>query len=246
MHKRRAARPAAARPSGAKAAVAQASQLTSRALCALLRTADSSLLEDDGGDGRSLLLPELRLSIARPSELSFEEQDALFALLETNMRALYETSKSGWDAAEKRGEMYDPASRFLLLRPRDAGVASTLGGFLLFRFDTERCAIADPDGRAGGLVEVGYCYELQVDAASRGAGLGKVLMRHFEALALHAGMRKTMLTVFTSNECARRFYRHIGYGEDAITPARTLGPGESLSDYDYEILSRPLDWRGSR
>jgi hypothetical protein len=35
-------------------------------------------------------------------------------------------------------------------------------------------------------------------------------MRHFEALALHAGMRKTMLTVFTSNECARRFYRHIG------------------------------------
>jgi GNAT superfamily N-acetyltransferase len=53
-------------------------------------------------------------------------------------------------------------------------------------------------------------YELQVDAASRGAGLGKVLMQHFEALALHAGMRKTMLTVFTSNEGARRFYRHIG------------------------------------
>ena len=34
-------------------------QLTSQALCALLRHADSSLLKDDGGDGRSLLLPEL-------------------------------------------------------------------------------------------------------------------------------------------------------------------------------------------
>jgi hypothetical protein len=34
-------------------------QLTSQALCALVRNADSSLLEDDGGDGRSLSLPEL-------------------------------------------------------------------------------------------------------------------------------------------------------------------------------------------
>jgi hypothetical protein len=52
--------------------------------------------------------------------------------------------------------MYDSASRFLLLRLREASAAPTLGGFLLFRFDTERCATADPDGRAGGLVEVGY------------------------------------------------------------------------------------------
>jgi hypothetical protein len=52
--------------------------------------------------------------------------------------------------------MYDRASRFLLLRPREAGATLMLGDFLLFRFDTERCATDDPDGRAGGLVEVGY------------------------------------------------------------------------------------------
>lgn len=49
----------------------------------------------------------------------------------------YETSHDGWDPEEKRKELFDRESRFIVLR---ADRSSPPLGYVIFRFDTEETA----------------------------------------------------------------------------------------------------------
>lgn len=94
----------------------------------------------------------------------------------------------------------------------------------------------EPDQR-GRARKVLYCYELQVSPRHQGVGLGSMLLGILEEEARRALKRPiVMLTCFTRNEAAMRFYLRHGYTPDPISPSQSLqGDSETV---EYEILSK--------
>ncbi|PBK77254.1 hypothetical protein ARMSODRAFT_270077 [Armillaria solidipes] len=129
------------------------------------------------------------------SELSKQLREDIFAMLETNIRDFYAQSSFGWDPTDKRKEMFDSLSRFVVARRPDT---QALSGYTIFRFEHEN----DSD--------MLYCYELQVSNASRRSGLGRKLMDLLGSIGESWRMRKIMLTVFEANDVALAFYFALG------------------------------------
>lgn len=179
--------------------------------------------------------------------------ERIFALLEANMRGMYEISGT-WDASFKRMELQHPKSRYLLAlhgddvphrrsrRIHGHTREPILQGFVMWRYDTDDTTPDDPFS-LGTVAPVAYwyvtymltfSYELQVADAWQGQGIGAQLLRTLEHLAWHAHMRKTMLTVFRINQRARSFYASHGYVTDATSPSNDDDEG-----HHYVILCKP-------
>nr|GAT54920.1 predicted protein [Mycena chlorophos] len=150
-------------------------------------------------------------------EMDGEIRDSIWALFEANMRVMYTASSFGWDPPTKRAELFNPLTRFVLVRGAGALVA-----FAAFRFEFE-------DGE-----NILYCYDLQVASAVRRQGLGRVLMQHLTKIGQDFKLRKLMLTVFESNTPARRFYESIGFQLDRGSPG-------DEDDEDYRIMYKTLN-----
>lgn len=88
--------------------------------------------------------------------------------------------------------------------------------------------------------EVIYCYEIHLLPTARGRKLGKLLMGHMEQIGRLVGLEKAMLTVFKSNETARRFYNVLGYSVDEYSPEPRRLRNGTIKDVDYVILSKFL------
>ncbi|GAA5834055.1 hypothetical protein JCM9279_004203 [Rhodotorula babjevae] len=179
-----------------------------------------------------------RLEVHSAKTLPPASRDWVWSLFERNMRSLYEAQQDGYDAREKRAEVFHSDSRFLILSPSPPAPGSRAApprlaplGFCIFRFDTEETASEDDDE----LCDVAYCYELQVENDEHGKGVGRALMDALERTARAWRMDKVMLTVFKANEQALAFYDKIGYAEDEIDPGRF-----GVLDVDYSILSKSL------
>jgi ribosomal protein S18 acetylase RimI-like enzyme len=82
----------------------------------------------------------------------------------------------------------------------------------------------------------GQIHSVIVDRASRGEGLGAVILRHLEHDALTLGRRRAVLQVISSNTAARGFYRAAGYIESACRP----GPVRRTLAYPSVIMQREL------
>ncbi|GAA94690.1 uncharacterized protein L969DRAFT_458926 [Mixia osmundae IAM 14324] len=149
----------------------------------------------------------LSIGLHSPSTLIRPQRDNVISLFERNMRNMYE-STGGYDAQAKREELFNAASRFLVVPPLEPN--QELQGYVMFRFDTEESL------RASRVYSVVYCYELQV--AVRRQGIGQRLMALLEQYAKHYRLQKVMLTVFKINVDALAFYRSLGYQEDEICP----------------------------
>jgi RimJ/RimL family protein N-acetyltransferase len=67
-----------------------------------------------------------------------------------------------------------------------------------------------------------WLYEIELDPAVRGRGLGRETMRAFEEHVRALGAEKVALNVFAGNEVARSLYRSLGYVEDAIHMSKPL------------------------
>ncbi|POW12973.1 hypothetical protein PSHT_07921 [Puccinia striiformis] len=177
-----------------------------------------------------------RIQIKRADELTTELKKQCFEIFETNMKQIYLRSSDGYKPKEKKRELFHPNSRFLLVstphEATDLEVTSLIQGFLMWRFDFEDCLSPEE-----GLVEVAYCYEIQLKAETRGKGLGKVLMEILERIGSSWEMKKVMLTVQTENETAVKFYRSLGFFPDEISPSQ-VGQPEGEPKADYEILSK--------
>lgn len=105
-------------------------------------------------------------------------KDQIYALLESNMRAMYETY-SEWNAVEKRTELEDPVSRFLLVVPKSYDARTTrrttrhsattvppLLGYVMWRYETYDALAHDSVAVPGeDQMEVAYWYAASSDAA---------------------------------------------------------------------------------
>lgn len=153
------------------------------------------------------------------SDLDESARSELVALFEVNMKAQYEASDWGYDAAAKREELFDPMARYLIARDASSGA---LAGFAHFRF------VDDEDA------DVLYVFELQMAPSMQRRGLGKFLMQLLLLVARKFAIELVVLTVFKSNGAALAFYREkMGFVIDETSPSACGDPSQS-----YEILSK--------
>lgn len=94
-------------------------------------------------------------------QIQKKDRNQLMSLLETNMKEYYDKTW-GWDRAEKTNEIFSNDSKFLILR---SASTQSIAAYIMFKFDWDD--LDEPEH------PVLFCYELQVDEAFRGTGLGK-------------------------------------------------------------------------
>lgn len=163
-------------------------------------------------------------SYASHSEIRNNERtrDWMYALTETNMRKMYEQTW-GWNSLEKRRELNHQNAKFVFAvekkkkRCDDDGSTKSEEemedeevpvAFAHFRFEVDDDDVASV-----------YIYELQVERTKKRLGLGRLLMRACEKIAVELGLKHMALTVLKKNEGARAFYEKIGYEETDHAPA---------------------------
>lgn len=162
-----------------------------------------------------------RIQCIKATDVSTKQRVTVMDILRDNMRVMYEECGWGWKEVEKRKEVFDKRSRFiLLLDPESEEVVA----YVIFRFEWD-----DEDEPE---YPVLYCYELQVAKSVQKVGAGLNLMRMLQRVASHYGMRKTSLTVFKTNDAAMQFYKKAGFIVDSNSPSNFGCPDEC-----YEILS---------
>ncbi|KAJ7487675.1 acyl-CoA N-acyltransferase [Mycena galericulata] len=144
-------------------------------------------------------------------------RNSIWSMFEANMRAMYTASSFGWDPPHKKGELFDPLSRFILVYP--ASGKRSLVAFTSFRFEFE-------EGQ-----NILYCYDIQVSKSSQRHGLGRTLMNHMGKIGADFGMDKIMLTVFKANKRALKFYDDLGFEMDQDSP-------DDDDEEDYKLLCK--------
>jgi ribosomal protein S18 acetylase RimI-like enzyme len=153
--------------------------------------------------------------------LTQQELTACLGLIELTSGQDYKQSRIGWNVAKKKAEMRDPAMMYILVRH------GAVGGE--FTYD-------DPPYEDRQVV---YLYEIHLHEHLRGMRLGSKLVAFVEEAARQAGISKTMLTVFTANSRARRWYEKLGYGKDACSPEDRVVRSRVVAA-DYVIMSKEL------
>lgn len=173
--------------------------------------------------------PDIQIARTDARTLTVTQLNACLDLIERTSAADYRNSESGWSRTNKRREMKLPNMRYILLFNESGGGAlPALVGFVSFMVTYE-------DG-----YEVVYIYEIHLNPAWQGKGLGKLLLGMVETIGANVGVVKTMLTVFKSNERAATWYHKSGYSTDEFSPpARRLRNGV-VKEPTYVILSKPL------
>ncbi len=162
------------------------------------------------------------------SELTPPSLDGVVDLVERNMKPHYGAT---WNRAEKAEELGDPKTRFLILRSSEG---DALLGFAAYQIVVEET------------VKVAYIYELQLEAATRGFGLGSELVREVEKEGRAAGALGLMLTVHTSNTLARRFYEGaLRFEVSPISPSACAPPALAART-GYEVMQLIWDEESRR
>ena len=158
------------------------------------------------------------------SNIHPEDLEACFKLVEFTSSLDYKSSSVGWSATQKREEMADPDMKYLLLTD---GTSYKVDGFLSFMLTRED------------ELPVIYCYEIHISPDLQGRGIGRKLMGLMENIGQQAGVKGSMLTVFTKNEVARKMYERMGYSihDSSPSPRRLRG---RIKEPDYQILWKTL------
>ncbi|TEB34953.1 acyl-CoA N-acyltransferase [Coprinellus micaceus] len=168
---------------------------------------------------RSTQALSVTYAMRKTNELGADNKVAVFGLLTNNMREMLQESSMGWSVSKKKREVFHTRSRFIIAHDAQ----SSLVAFSMFRFEKEdQCVVL-------------YCYELQVEEAMRGLGIGRSLLTQLESIGLAYGMDKIMLTVLKANQKSVKFYKSAGFRLDSSDPSRF---GDCRQD--YEILCKWL------
>jgi len=81
--------------------------------------------------------------------------------------------------------------------------------------------VADRDGENGGPRHL-FVYEIRLEEAARGHGIGRAAMQLAEDVARERGFGRIELNVFGGNDVARGLYRSLGYDEIAVYMGKDL------------------------
>lgn len=150
------------------------------------------------------------------------------SLIEQTSAEDYRNSEIKWSKPKKRKEMMLPDMRYVVLTTADHAEHVNVVGFISFMITYE-------DGH-----EVIYCYEVHLNRAWQGKGVGKLLMHVIEGIGRNVGVEKAMLTVFKSNQNALKMYERLGYVEDKYSPKPRILRNGTVKELSYVILSKPL------
>ncbi|OTB00709.1 hypothetical protein M426DRAFT_324069 [Hypoxylon sp. CI-4A] len=166
--------------------------------------------------------------LIQSGNLSAEDLDACFKLVEETSRADYENSSAGWKSSKKLEEMKSPELRYIMVKD----VAGIVRGFTSLMPTYEE---GEP---------VVYCYEIHLKPELQGTGLGRTLIGFLESVAANTPpIEKVMLTCFVSNERGLSFYKKLGFEKDEISPEpRKLRFGKEFIP-DYMIMSKVVTKR---
>ena len=178
---------------------------------------------------------DVHLTLKSSADLTKDELNTCFQLIESTSRPDYESSSWGWHPKRKKREMKEDEMRYLLVRPTNTNDQSGkdssnhVQGFLSFMLTHDSTPSAP----------VLYIYEIHLAQALRKVGLGAHLMHVAESIAESVGVEKVVLTCFLSNERAHRFYRNRGYAADACSPEdrRTR---KKVVKADHVIMSKAV------
>ncbi|KAJ5486118.1 hypothetical protein N7530_000418 [Penicillium desertorum] len=209
--------------------------------------------------------PTPRVDVYSAATISTADLEACLDLVEQTSSEAYIASSVGWSRPKKRKEMKLPDMKYLILRdmPNDSsgssrqfpgGKQSDVADNNALSSPKESDESVPPAGTGSPNVlgflsfmvtyedgkEVVYCYEIHLSPTARGRGVGKLLMGRMEGIGRAVGLEKSMLTVFKSNEPARRFYERLGYEVDEYSPRPRKLRNGTIKDVDYLILSKKL------
>jgi len=176
---------------------------------------------------------EVTIECFKSKKLNKLQREWAFNLFLENMLDIYMKSQSGWNETEKRDEMFNLDSYYLIAYKKDeedgkaesADSTSTCTrtpvGYCHFQFDMDYES------------EVVYCYELQVEREVKQAGLGTHMMTCLERLCKCYKFEKVILTCSKHNPRGLSFYKEkLNYERDE-TDLNDEDP-----TVDYEILSK--------
>lgn len=149
-----------------------------------------------------------------------EFEEWAFKLIETNMKAIYEDTW-GWNPDSKEAELLDESARFLFAFTNEQPI-----GFIHYRFEFDNYETS------------AFIYDIQIEEAFRGKGLGKFLLQAVEFIALKLKLECVMTNVFKNNVQGRGFFKHMHYVVHKTSPA-IMDP-ENEHEYDHEILFKSL------
>jgi N-alpha-acetyltransferase 40 len=180
-----------------------------------------------------------------------------FDLVRYTSGAHYRAAPSrGWNPREKKAELKDNDMKFLIIKNEnrsllDASVVSSNPkddnsrkravaleetcdfGFLSFKLDV------DGIEGSGVLWPVLYIYEIHLSESLRGLGLGKHLMHVAEHIATAARLDRLVLSVFTCNKQALKFYESLGWVTDETSPEPRILRGKVIEP-DWKALKLPI------
>ncbi|KAM3532628.1 hypothetical protein NHJ13051_000091 [Beauveria bassiana] len=181
-------------------------------------------------------------SLRSPEDMQDAELEACFGLVERTSSHDYRRAAGGWHPEAKRAEMRSPGLRYILVRgaPAEEATASS---------DESATENSGDGGEIRAFTSfmptwednkpVVYCYEIHLLPELEGAGLGRLLMSHVTTAADRIGaLHKTMLTCFTANARARRFYEKLGFAVDDSSP-RPRRLRDKVVEPEYVIMYRP-------
>ncbi|KAJ4345099.1 hypothetical protein N0V95_005912 [Ascochyta clinopodiicola] len=191
--------------------------------------------------------PALHFQLLRSTHMKNDELGVCFDLISKTSQQDYQASSRGWQPTYKMEEMQDNEMMYLLVRQTEsylgfekidvqkssADCAGAILGFLSFKFEPE-------DEELHKMRPVLYIYEVHLDDRLRRQGLGRQMMKWVESQARLAKISKTMLTVFTANEGARRMYEREGYGKDESSPEDRVTRRKVIKA-DYIIMSKEIE-----
>lgn len=148
-------------------------------------------------------------TIIRPIDSNEAFIKAALSLTEQNVKAFYDRSTSTpWSDADKEAELLCRHQIAIYTTKDDRCALEAFASVAVEAEDLER--LESPP--------VLYLYELQVDEALQGRGLGARLLCAITEVAEKLQLSKIMLTTFVDNEKACRFYRRRGFGEHWSSP----------------------------
>ena len=149
-----------------------------------------------------------------------------------SLRPLRENEFDAWSAAHTQGYADGMTAFTAMARATaDAKAAHDVAAVLPQGRATAGVhlwVVEDESGRSVGSVFLGlrhggaFLYDITIDDAERGRGLGRAAMLALEEEVRALGFGEIVLNVWGGNEIARSLYRSVGYAEDSVEMRKRL------------------------